>query len=278
VDTVLISLLTLVTGALVSGVLTYLGTRSKLVLDYDADLREKRIIAYSDLWCRLEPLAKYVSKASFSDADATNLAESLQSWYFEKGGLFLSTATREDYFALQDTLRHMIQGWGWESPARENLTPATREHLRTHGSRLRTGLIRDVGTRARPKMKSYIEPVDRSLAGIYERDGGQRLELSFAPRMLGGTRWLSLTAIEANTRSTVKVVEWSPARLTIRAVLNDPEGNRRERVLLIEDRKLVEGPPPDEEAPARAVLWKQVRPPDRDRVRGYQGRFKFRVP
>jgi hypothetical protein len=196
----------------------------------------------------------------------------------KKGGLFLSTATREDYFALQDTLMRIIQGWGWESPSRENLSPATREHLRTHGSRLRTGLIRDVGTRARPKMKSYIEPVDRSLAGTYERDDGQRLELSFAPRMLGGTRWLSLTAIETDTRSAVNVLEWSPARLTIRAVLNDPEGNRRERVLLIEDGRLVEGPPLDEAAPARAVLWKQVRPPDRDRVRGSQGRFKFRVP
>jgi hypothetical protein len=127
-------------------------------------------------------------------------------------------------------------------------------------------------------MKSYIEPVDRSLAGTYERDDGQRLELSFAPRMLGGTRWLSLTAIETDTRSAVNVLEWSPARLTIRAVLNDPEGNRRERVLLIEDGRLVERPPLDEAAPARAVLWKQVRPPDRDRVRGSQGRFKFRVP
>jgi hypothetical protein len=266
VDTVLIPLLTLVTGALVSGVVTYFGTRNKLVLDYDADLREKRIAVYTDLWCRLEPLAKYVSKTSFSYADATDLAKSLQSWYFEKGGLFLSTATREDYFALQDTLRRIIHGWGWESPSCESLTSATREHLRTHGSRLRTGLIRDVGSRARPKMKSNIEPVDRSLSGIYERDDGQRLELAFAPRMRGGTRQVSLTAFETDRRRAIKVLEWSPARLTIRAVLNDPEGNRRERVLLIEDGRLVEGPPLDEEAPARAALWEQVGPPDMGRV------------
>ena len=92
--TVLLSVLTLVVGALVSGVLTYLGTRSKLALDYDADLRERRIVAYVDLWRRLEPLAKYGPKASFSQVEATELAESLRTWYFKRGGLFLSRATR----------------------------------------------------------------------------------------------------------------------------------------------------------------------------------------
>ena len=43
-ETVLISLLTLVTGAVVSGVLTYVGTKRKLELDYDADLRKKRML------------------------------------------------------------------------------------------------------------------------------------------------------------------------------------------------------------------------------------------
>jgi hypothetical protein len=261
-NTLLISLLTLVAGAVISGVLTYVGTRSKVALDYDADLREKRIAAYTDLWCRLQPLAKYPPQTSFSRTDATDLAESLRAWYFEKGGLFLSRATRGDYFALQDLLRHIVEGWGWDSPNQENLTPAAREQLRTYGSRLRTGLIRDVGTRAQPKIRGDVESVDRSVAGVYQRDDVQRLELNFAPRLLGGTRRPSITAIEDDRRYAVDVLEWSAARSTIRAVLNDPEGNRRERVLLVERGQLVEGPPLDEETPARAALWRRIgRPP-----------------
>lgn len=87
--TVWVSLLTLIGGAVASGVLTYVGTRRKLSLDYDADLRERRIKAYKDLWKRLEPLSKYVP-ATFSEADANDLAESMRTWYFRTGGLFLS--------------------------------------------------------------------------------------------------------------------------------------------------------------------------------------------
>jgi hypothetical protein len=42
--------------------------------------------------------------------------------------------------------------------------------------------------------------------------------------MRGRTRQVSLTAFETDRRRAIKVLEWSPARLTIRAVLNDPEG------------------------------------------------------
>lgn len=254
---VLVSTLTLVLGALVSGVLTYLGTRSKLVLDYDADLRSRRVTAYADLWARLEPLAKYAAESSFSETDAKDLATSLRVWYFQKGGLFLSRDTRADYFALQNLLTHLSEGWGWEAPGRERLAPAAREHVRTYGSRLRSSLTRDVGTRSRPKVRGDADPVDRALAGVYERDDGQRLKLDFAPRILGGTRRLSVTALGPNPRA-VEVRAWNPERLTIQAVLTDPDGNRHDRVLLIEGRQLVEGPSPDEHAPARAALWKRV--------------------
>jgi hypothetical protein len=154
-------------------------------------------------------------------------------------------------------LTHVTRGWGWE-PGQENLLPAAREHLRTYGSRLRTSLIRDVGTRSRPKFRGHAEPVDRSAKGRYQRDDGQQLKLSFRPWIPWGTRRVSLTAIDSGGRKRVKVREWAPARLTIRAVLNDPDGDRRERVLLLEGGKLVEGPPLDEEAPARAALWTRV--------------------
>jgi hypothetical protein len=262
--TVLVSFLTLVGGAVVSGVLTYVGTRRKLVLDYDADLRQRRISVYTDLWSRLEPLAKYAADASFSEAEAKKLAESLRAWYFDKGGLFLSTAARGDCFALQDVLRHLTTGgWGWEAPDRQNLTPAAREHLRTYGSRLRTSLTRDVGTRTRPRMQGDSEPVDRRLAGLFEREiDKKRLRLEFRPRILGGTRRLSIKTIDATGERRIDVREWTPERLTIRAVLDDPDGNWRERVLLMEGGQLVEGPALDEQDPAQPALWRRISPAD----------------
>jgi len=160
VETVVVALLTLIAGAAVSGVVTYLETRRKLSFDYDADLRERRILAYADLWASLEPLAKYAPKKKFSHVEATQLAESLRHWYFEKGGIFLSRDARQDYFAVQEVLGLLDDEWGWTSPECDALTPAAREHLRTCGSRLRTSLIRDVGTRSRPKLRGDVEPVD----------------------------------------------------------------------------------------------------------------------
>jgi hypothetical protein len=259
-STVLVSLLTLVGGAVVSGVLTYVGTKRKMVLDYDADLRERRIIVYTDLWARLEPLAKYASQDFSSQADVKELSESLRKWYFEKGGLFLSTGARGDYFALQDVLSQLAGEWGWDS-SRQNLTVAAREYLRLHGSNLRTSMTQDVGTRTRPKLRGDSEPVDPRLAGLFEREIDRRqLRLEFRPRILGGTRRLSVKAIEEAGEERVGIREWAPERLRIRAVLNDPDGNCRERVLLIEDGKMVEGPGPDEHAPAQAAVWKRVSP------------------
>jgi hypothetical protein len=259
--TVLVSLLTLVGGAVVSGVLTYVGTRRKLVLDYDADLRERRISVYTDLWSRLEPLAKYAAKDSFSQADAKKLSESLREWYFEKGGLFLSTGARGDCFALQDVLSQLAGGWGWDSPRRQNPTAAAREYLRLHGSLLRTSMTQDVGTRTRPKLRGDSEPVDRRLAGTFEREIDRRqLRLKFRSRILGGTRRLSVKAIGEPGKERVDIREWAPERLRIRAVLNDPDGNCRERVLLMEGGKLVEGPCLDEHAPAQPAVWKRISP------------------
>jgi hypothetical protein len=266
--TALVALLTFAVGAGVSGVGTYYETRRKLVLEYDADLRTKRIEAYANLWCRLKPLARYSAASTFSSTDASKLAESLRIWYFEKGGLFLSPSTRTDYFALQDILAKIAQGWGRREPPLEDyLSPDAREYLRLCGSRLRTGMTRDVGSRTRPKIRGDIEPVDRTLAGEYRARGGQGLlTLKFRPRLLGGTRRVFVTSKEsADGRSTkVKVQRWNRARLII--VLADANEKHRERVLVVESRKLiVEGPPLDEKGPLldektpkQPVLWERV--------------------
>ncbi len=266
-DTLWVSLVTLIVGGLFSGVATYLATRHKLVLDYDADLRKRRINTYRNLWARLRPLARYGQLSELSKDDVETLAEELRTWYFEVGGLFLSTDARSDYFAMQDLLKLIDNGWGWETDGTEDtdgrLSAATREQVRVYGSRLRTSLTRDVGTRSRPRMRGDVDPVDRSLAGVYEREGdARRIELSFRPRLLGGTRRPPrLVAIHPGQEASIEVRGWSRHQLTVRAVLEGPGQQRAERILFLEDDgHIVEGSPATQEPPEPAAVWRRVSP------------------
>jgi hypothetical protein len=258
VETWVIPLFTLAVGALLSGVGTYAASRNKLRFDYDAHLREKRVEVYVDLWRRLEPLAKYARTSSFTDKEVAELASSLRIWYFQKGGIFLSVTARGDYFAMQEALARLAGGWGWASPDRQQLTPAAWEYLRVYGSQLRTSLTRDVGTRASPRLPGNAEPFDRSLAGTYIRDDGRQLVLRFQPRIVGGGPRLVVEAGRATAPRAITVLDWTPAQSRIRALLDDPDGGLRERILFVEPGQLVEGPPLDDEAPIPAVLWKRV--------------------
>ena len=255
-STVAVSLLTLVAGAVVSGVGTYLVARRTLAYEYDSDLRKRRIEAYTDLWSRLEPLAKYARTEQFSKADAEDFAKSLRVWYFETGGLFLSQATRTDYFDLQDLLVRLDEGWGWDDDDAETLTDAAREYLRVCGSRLRTGLTQDVGTRTRPKVRANVEPIDDTFGGTYRRGDGYELELGVIPGFWRLPAGITLVAVAPDqTRRTCRV-RWDPARWTIRTKLDDAEGTRRERVLRLERGKLVEGPALERD-PTPAAIWEK---------------------
>ena len=99
------SLLTALVTFVLTGTATYFTTRRNLQLQFDASLRDLRIDVYKKLWEDLSVLAKYArTKERLSTADARSLSAALRRWYFKEGGLFLSEATRGDYFALQDGL------------------------------------------------------------------------------------------------------------------------------------------------------------------------------
>lgn len=258
-ETLWVSLVTLVAGALVSGVATFLGTRSKLVLDYDADLRKRRIDAYEDLWQRLSPLAKNGRLGAFATADAEELAESLHGWYFEVGGMFLSTSARTDYLTLQELVGLVVGGWGGKEEGTAALSPAARESLRVSASRLRTSLTRDVGTRRQPKVPGRAERVHSALAGVYQREhDGRRMALSFRPWFRGGTRGVRLEARGEAGSTRVTVHSWVRDRQTALVVLTDPDtdGPGMARSLVLEPGLLVEGPPPGQESPAGPALWR----------------------
>ena len=76
-------------GLLTGVVLALLGSRQRLEVEYDIELRKHRIEAYQALWKILEPLAYYSPPSAVTYAVARDLSQALRSWYFEVGGLFL---------------------------------------------------------------------------------------------------------------------------------------------------------------------------------------------
>jgi hypothetical protein len=176
----------LITGVLtfvVTGVGTYVTTyvkwRKDLLVEYDKDLRARRIDAYRELWRQLQPLAEYARPVHVTPAQLVEISINLRRWYFEVGGLFLSESSRDAYFALQTGIREtfknyterelaVVQEWLEEAPNNlffnppeqivssppapianwhRELAETDHETLRRLGSALRTQMANDVKTR-----------------------------------------------------------------------------------------------------------------------------------
>src|SRR5713101_8317869 len=96
-----LSLLTgLISGA-ITAVVTYFATLSKarleLTIEYDKGLRENRLAAYQELWKRLKPLAPYSPEKPITHDVVKDTSEKMRDWYFEVGGIFLSSESRGPY-------------------------------------------------------------------------------------------------------------------------------------------------------------------------------------
>jgi hypothetical protein len=118
--------------------------RRELETQYDLTLRSERLAAYRQLWRLLEPLAKYMRPAPLTDKALETLAGKLRHWYFHTGGIFLSSSSRDAYFALLDelSLRRAHGNGGHDEVPLEVF-----QRLRKKGSSLRTAMASDVQTR-----------------------------------------------------------------------------------------------------------------------------------
>lgn len=130
---------------------TYLATRWKVRRDlearYDASLRDLRLKTYEKLWAHTGLLAAFARSGYPTQVELGELAKELRDWYFDEGGLYLSTRARDAYFRLQRALRTLLNSSRWKEKNLTELDPESFEHLREIGSRLRSQLTYDVGTR-----------------------------------------------------------------------------------------------------------------------------------
>ena len=97
-----VSVSSLITGfasGVISSVLTYFSTRSKIRLDmkveYDKSLHEKRLALYKELWPRTEPLGRYKPHFVLTHKIVSEVAANMHNWYFGEGGIYLSKRSRK---------------------------------------------------------------------------------------------------------------------------------------------------------------------------------------
>jgi hypothetical protein len=155
---VLAPLITAIAGGLLGLVASYLGVQWKIHRDlearYDSSLRDLRLKVYAELWALLKPLAAFGPRDDVSRQELDEMTGRLRDWYFDRGGLYLSTEAREAYFRLQRGLRVIVSSQRWQRDDLQQLDQTSFEHLRRIGSRLRTKLTLDVGTRRPFSMES----------------------------------------------------------------------------------------------------------------------------
>lgn len=143
-------LITAIVSALITAVVTYFATRSKvrfdLMIEYDKKLREERLDSYKLLWKELKPLARYSAENELTYEIIRETAGKMRDWYFDEGGgIYLSKQSREPYFDLKKSMQRIIDN---ENLKNQNELPEDDlDKILKRGSILRESLSDDIGTR-----------------------------------------------------------------------------------------------------------------------------------
>lgn len=146
-----LSLITGLIAGVVSAILTYLGTRSRVRLDliaeYDKELHTSRLEAYQELWKLLEPLAPYSTPAPVTYEVIKDMSQKMREWYFQRGGIFLSGGSREPYFELKKSMQDVINSKLLQENKHVEIDEQCLINLQNQGHDLRAKLAEDIGTR-----------------------------------------------------------------------------------------------------------------------------------
>ena len=149
------SLITGLASGVISSVLTYFATRSKIRLDltveYDKALHDKRLVLYREFWPITKPLGRFVPHFSLTYNNVKNVVTDMHEWYFKEGGIYLSKSSRKPYFHLKQQMLRVIDNERLEA------TPDARiddkelcKAILDAATSLRTSLADDIRTRRSP--------------------------------------------------------------------------------------------------------------------------------
>ncbi|HET7283935.1 MAG TPA: hypothetical protein VFI70_04550 [Nitrososphaeraceae archaeon] len=127
--------------------------RYKLDSEYDLDLRTRRIEAYKALWSEHYLLRYFSRPTRITYGDLEALQARLSSWYYDTGGLFLTETSQKIYHMFIQELEYRTRNLS-VNKSKELVGESDLEIIRNFGSRFRTNLCKDIGTRDESKNPS----------------------------------------------------------------------------------------------------------------------------
>jgi hypothetical protein len=75
----------------------------------DTDLRTRRIPVYAELWQKTGLLPMWPWNTELEYEALHQLTRDFRSWYFEQGGMYLSTSARNAYFEVQKCINAILE-------------------------------------------------------------------------------------------------------------------------------------------------------------------------
>ena len=108
----------------------------------DTDLREKRLTVYKVLWQKMGMLSKWPKNEELTYGDLQQLCREFRDWYFNEGGIFLSSSARKIYGELQERLVNVF-----EKNAKDKVEITDYEEIRKQFSNLRSEITTDLLSR-----------------------------------------------------------------------------------------------------------------------------------
>jgi hypothetical protein len=152
-----VSVASVITGfvsGILSSVVTYFSTRSKIRLDlaveYDKDLRQKRLELYRELWPKTKPLAEFSAEAPITFEVIKAVSGEMRDWYFAEGGIYLSKRSRRPYFNLKSLMQEILDDNSLQQDHAKPIHGTQLKKILVAARELRTSLSDDIRARNEP--------------------------------------------------------------------------------------------------------------------------------
>jgi hypothetical protein len=136
---------------------------TELMVQYDTDLRNKRIEAYKGLWMELKPIEFFSLRRNLTTEGVEEVATKLKNWYYDVGGLFMTNDSNSKYLDFNTSVFQITKDV-ISADRPKPLPDAAQDQIRSKAESIRESLINDVGTRAKLILESSTDSAPRPTA------------------------------------------------------------------------------------------------------------------
>ena len=138
-----------IASSLIGAIVSYIGALIKNILEtktkINEALLEKRTGIYKDLWKLTKEIPKWPRNSNVTYKILEDLSRKLCDWYFDEGGIYLSSKAQKSYRDLQENIWKVIK----ENKKEDKISEKEYDSIRDKCSMLRTRVTKDLLSRKR---------------------------------------------------------------------------------------------------------------------------------